>query len=261
LSLRVARPFLAALLLLLCVGIPARAELTQEGNLIVSFDGGIAPKFLPRTKPVPVAVRVAGDIRATKGTALPQLRTISVAINRSGRLYDKGIPTCRVKSIQPATEGNARQVCGDSIIGTGHVTLIVRIPSQAPFSVSARLLAFNGPTRDGHKLILAQVYADDPPGAFVLTFTVKRRDSLFGTAMSTTLPPAATGWAYLTHFDMTLDRQYRYRGKRRSYISASCAAPPGFPGALFPFAKATYGFDDGKKLTTTVLRSCRVKGS
>jgi hypothetical protein len=109
-------------------------------------------------------------------------------------------------------------------------------------------------------MILAQVYAKDPPGAFVLSFKVKRKDGAFGTVMSTSLPPSAQGWAYLTHFDMTLKRIYEYRGKRRSYISAACSAPAGFPGAVFPFAKASYGFDDGQKLTTTVVRSCHVSG-
>jgi hypothetical protein len=76
--------------------------------------------------------------------------------------------------------------------------------------------------------------------------------------MSTSLPASARGWAYLSHFDMTLDRQYRYRGKPRSYISAACAAPAGFPGAVFPLAKARYGFANGQTLKTTVVRSCRV---
>ena len=46
----------------------------------------------------------------------------------------------------------------------------VHIPSQPPFTVKAKLLAFNGPRKNGHKLILAQAYARKPPGAFILTF-------------------------------------------------------------------------------------------
>jgi len=76
--------------------------------------------------------------------------------------------------------------------------------------------------------------------------------------LSTTLPKMAQDWAYLTHFDMTLKRTYTYKGKRRSYVSAACRAPAGFPGAVFPFAKARYGFDDGRELKTTVVRSCKV---
>ena len=78
--------------------------------------------------------------------------------------------------------------------------------------------------------------------------------------MATRLPASAQGWAYLTHFDMTLDRRYRYRGRARSYVSAACAAPAGFPGAVFPLAKATYGFANGQRVSTTVVRSCRVGG-
>jgi hypothetical protein len=258
--MRGARALLIALGLLACLGVPAQAELSQEGSLIVAFDGGLSPTTLPRTVPAPVAVRVAGDVKATKDAPLPQLRTISVAINRAGRLYAGGLPTCEVKSIQPATEAEARQVCPQAIVGTGHVTVEARIPSQAPFSVKAKLLAFNGPKRNGHKLILAQVYAKAPPGAFVLAFTVRKQAGLFGTTMSTSLPPSAQGWAYLSHFDMTLKRRYRFHGRTRSYISAACSAPAGFPGAVFPFARATYGFDNGQSLTTTVVRSCRVAG-
>lgn len=238
----------------------AEAELSQDGNLIVAFDGDLAPTTLPRATNVPVAVSVAGDIKATQGAPLPQLRTISVAINSAGRLYDKGLPTCRVKSIQPATEAEARATCPRAIVGSGRVSVEVHIPTQAPFTVDAKLLAFNGPKRNGRKLILAQVYSKAPPGTFVLTFSATDRGGLFGTVLSTTLPKSAQAWAYLTHFDMTLERTYTYRGKRRSYVSAACRAPAGFPGAVFPFARARYGFDDGRELRTTVMRSCRVGG-
>jgi hypothetical protein len=253
------RTFAAATLagLLLCAA-GADAELTRQGNLITSFGAALTPKTLPRKRPVPVAVRVAGDFKTAGGAKLPQLRTISVAINRAGRLYDRGLPTCRLKAIQPATEVEAMALCHRALVGSGHVNIQVHIETQAPFIVGANLLAFNGPRRKGQKLILAQVYAEDPPGAFVLTFRLKRKPGLFGTVMSTTLPPSAQGWAYLTHFDMTLDRTYRYRGKVHSYVSAACAAPAGFPGAVFPLAKAIYGFGNGQKPRTTVVRSCRV---
>jgi hypothetical protein len=260
---RAARLLIAATALLLCLGIPARAERNGEGNLVVTFDGQLHPTRLPRQVPVPVAVRVAGDVRLAKegdSAGLPQLRTIAVAINRQGRLFDRGLPTCNLAEIQPASERVARRICGGAIVGSGHVTLQARIETQLPFLVKATLLAFNGPRKNGQKLILAQVYAQKPPGAFVLTFRVSHRPGLFGTVLTTGLPPGAQGWAFLTHFDMTLHRTYDYQGRRRSYVSAACDAPAGFGRALFPFARATYGFAGGQKLTTTVARSCRVAG-
>ncbi len=248
--------------LLLCAAIPARAEVRQEGDLVVSFEGGLSPTTLPRHTLAPVAVRVGGNVKSAAGNedALPQLRKISVAINRQGRLFDRGLPVCQVKTIQPAAEAAARKLCGGALVGSGHVAVQVRLPGQQPFTVKARLLAFNGPRQDGHKLIFAQAYADSPPGSFILTFRVGKRSGVFGTVLTTTLPKSALTWAYLTHFDMTLHRTYTYRGARRSYVSAACEAPAGFPVATFPFARTTYGFAGGRLLTISVARSCTARG-
>lgn len=250
---------LAVAAVALCLAGPAAAEVNQQGHLITTFDGGLSPTTLPRESVAPVAVQVGGSFKTNAHQPLPQLRTISVAINGAGELDDTGLPVCRVSAIQPATEGNARQLCHRSIIGNGHVTVDVHLENQIPFTVDANLLAFNGPTEHGHKLILAQVYAKNPPGAFVLTFKLKKQPGLFGTVMSTKLPHSAQSWAYLTSFEMTLHRQFRYHGKPHSFVSAACAAPAGFPGAVFPLAKANYGFAGGQHMKTTIVRSCRVK--
>jgi hypothetical protein len=246
---------------LVCLVGPAAAEVSQQGSLITTFDGKLAPNTLPRSEPAPVAITVAGDVRSSKRNGqIPQLQDISVAINRAGHLYDRGLPICHVTSIQPATESNAREVCGAAIVGHGSVTVETHVPTQPPFQVDATLLAFNGPVVHGQKEILAQVYAQEPPGAFVLTFKLNRRPGMFGTVMSTKLPPEARGWAYLTSFEMTLHRVYRYAGAMRSFVSAACSAPAGFPGAVFPFAKATYGFDNSQQVRTTIVRNCHVRG-
>lgn len=257
--MRARRSIFVVAALVACLAVPARAEVIQQGNLITSFDGQLTPRKLPRLEPAPISVKVAGDFKTTGGKPLPQLRTISVAINRAGKIYDAGLPSCPVATIQPATERVARALCHRSILGTGHVSLEVRLENQPAFPIDAKLLAFKGPAEHGEKVILAQVYAKNPPGAFVLTFRLKSAHGLFATVISTTLPRSAWGWAYLTHFEMTLHRRYRYRGKARSYASAACSAPAGFPGAVFPFAKARYGFANGQSLTTTVARSCRVR--
>lgn len=254
------RVILGTLLVAAACACTAQAELNQQGSLVVRFDGGLQPNRLPRHRPAPIAVTVGGDVKSTQPGRLPQLRRISVAINRSGRFYDRGLPICRVESIQPSTEAAARRICGEAIVGHGEVTVLARIENQQPFTVRAKLLAFNGPRRGGAKLILAQVYSQDPPGAFVLSFEMRKREGLYGTVMSATLPRKAWGWAYLTHFSMTLHRVYTDHGRRRSLLSAACAAPAGFPGAVFPFAKATYGFDNGQEVTTTIVRGCKVRG-
>lgn len=258
--MKAAKLIVVALGLALSLNLPAHAESDGDGDLLASFDGTLRPSTLPRATRAPVAVRVAGNFKSASGDDdhLPQLRTIAVAINRQGRLFDRGLPTCDVASIQPASERAARAICGGAIVGSGHIRLQARLPTQPIAEVKARLLAFNGPHRNGHKLILAQAYARNPPGAFVLVFRISRNEGVFGTVMKTTLPKSARQWAYLTHFDMTLRRTYAYRGRDRSYVSAACEAPPGFDSIVFPFARATYGFFDGRSLEIGVARECRV---
>lgn len=249
---------IAALALL--VTAPAWGVIRADGDLIVTFDGGLSPKRLPRHELAPVAVHVGGSFRTVSGDVenLPQLRQIVVAINRGGRLVDRGLPICTADQIDPSTEAHARAVCGDAIVGGGRVVVQARIPEQRPFYVHAHLLVFNGPRLNGQKQIYAEVYAPDPPGSFLLTFRVSRRPGTFGTVLSTTLPILSREWAYLTRFEMRLHRRYTYEGRRRSLVSASCAAPPGFRRATFPFALTTYSFANGQELSLSQSAICRV---
>lgn len=56
-----------------------------------------------------------------------------------------------------------------------------------------------------------------------------------------------------------LGREFTVGGEPRSYLSAGCPAPTGFPGASFPFAKASLGFA-GQTLSETLTRSCKARG-
>lgn len=253
---------LIALTLLVVVGVGgvARGEVEKEGNIIVSFDGGISPRALPRSGVAPVAVSVDSTFRASDGAdPPPQLREISIGINRAGKVFDRGLPACKVRKIQPATIRAARRICRRSIVGSGHVRVRVHLSNQQPFTFKGPLLVFHAKPAGGDRRLLAQVYGLRPPSAFVLTFKILKRKGTFGTVIRTTLPQGARKWAYVTHFDMRLRRTYMFRGKRRSYISAGCSAPPGFPGAVFPFARARFGFAGGKNVVTTLVRDCTVR--
>jgi hypothetical protein len=53
----------------------------------------------------------------------------------------------------------------------------------------------------------------------------------------------------------------RGRGEQvPSYLSAGCPAPKGFPGAVFPFAKASFAFAKQPSLNSTLTRSCGAEG-
>lgn len=250
---------LALLVTLAAAGI-ARAEKEKEGNLVVSFDGGISPQSLPREGTAPVAVNIDSTFQTTDGTdPPPQLREISIAINREGKMFNRGLPTCGIRKIQPSTTAAARKACGGAIVGTGHVRVRVNLPTQPPFTFKGPLLVFNAKPVGGKRRLLAQVYGTKPPSAFVLTFKILKQEGTFGTVIRTRLPSSASRWAYVTHFDMTLRRIYTYRGKQRSFVSASCGAPAGFPGAVYQFARGRFTFAGDRQVTSTLVRNCNVR--
>ena len=151
---------LAALLLVPVVGL-AGAEVTQRGTVRVTFDGELTPTTLPRTGTAPVKVAVGAKIAGTHGGAPPQLRSISIAINRNGRLSPKGLPVCSIDAIQPSTTADALRACRHSLIGEGSFSAKVLLPQQTPFPSSGKVYAFNG-TFQGKPAILAHVFGTEP---------------------------------------------------------------------------------------------------
>ncbi len=253
---------LIALVFLAALGVAgaAQGEVEQDGNLIVSVDGGITPRALPRTGLAPVAVKVESTFKSVDNSdPPPQLREISIGINRRGKIFDRGLPTCKVRRIQPTTIKAARRICGGAIVGSGHVEVRIHLMSQEPFTFKGPMLVFHAKRSGGDRRLLAQVYGKKPPSAFVLTFKIHKQQGEFGNLIKTTLPAPARKWAYVTHFDMKLRRTYTYEGEQHSYISAGCAAPEGFPGAVYPFARANFGFAGGNQVETTLIRDCKVR--
>jgi hypothetical protein len=239
----------------------ARAEIEKQGDVVVAFGGGISPKALPRTGVAPITVGIDSSFSSAEGAdPPPQLRTISIGINKGGKIFDRGLPTCRVRTIQPATIGAAKRICGGAIVGSGHVQVRVRLTNQPPFTFKGPMLVFHAKRAGGQRRLLAQVYGRKPPSAFVLTFNVlETNDNTFGTLIKTTLPKPARQWAYVTRFDMKLRRIYTYKGQKHSFISAGCPAPDGTGGALYDFARANFGFAEGTRVTKTLVRDCVVK--
>jgi hypothetical protein len=248
---------LAALLSLSAIGL-AQAETIQKGSVRIKLDGAITPTRLPRSTEAPVKVAVSTKITSANAKSPPQLTKLSIAINRYGHLDPTGLPICEVSDIQPSTTEKALEACPHSKVGEGHFSATVALSKKVAFPAAGKLVAFNG-TYKGKPAILAHVYGTDPlPTSFTLPFVITHSKGTFGTTLTATLP--ASEGNFVTGLDLTLSRQFTYRGKRRSYASASCPAPRGFPGANFPFAKASYSFAGGRKLSSTLTRSCRASG-
>jgi hypothetical protein len=238
----------------------AHAELTQRGDLFVSFSGGIAPTALPRHSRAPISVRVSGVVRTLSGERPPALRQIKIAINRDGHLDTRGLPVCRMRQIEASSNEQALLTCGSALVGGGSYLAKTAFPEQLAFPSDGRILAFNSVV-GGRQAILAHIYGTDPvPIVRIIVFYIQHVHGAYGTLLTGALPETINHYGYVKRLSLNLHRDYAYRGQRHSYISAACAAPPGFPRAIFPFAHASMSFADGRTLASTLTRSCKVKG-
>ena len=246
-------------LVIALVAAGASATVTQQGTLRVKFAGKLSPSRLPRTGLAPVAVSLSGDISTTDHSTPPQLQEITMAINRHGRLNPTGLPRCHFHQIQPASTGEARAACADSLVGTGSFQANVVLPDQSPFPSDGRVLAFNG-VLHGRPVIYAHIYGTKPvPISQLITFRIHRIEGTYRVVLAAELPRVAAAWGYVSGLSLNLRRTFRYRGQPRSYLSAGCPAPRGVNVASYPFARATFGFDDGRTLRSSLSRTCKVR--
>lgn len=239
----------------------AQAEITRKGKLQVKVSGKISPRALPRQGTAPISVLFSGAISTTDESSPPQLKQLRIEINRHGSLDYEGLPVCRASEIQPASSGRALAACRRSLVGQGRFWANIVLSGQEPYPTQGRLLVFNG-QRKGRPLLLGQIYASRPfATSFVIPFTVRKiKGGTYGTALTASLPQALGSWGYVTAIEMKLSRRYTYKGKSHSFISAGCPAPKGFPGAIFPLARTSFRFADGQKLSSSLTRSCGVRG-
>ncbi len=232
----------------------------QRRGVRVSFDGKLTPHALPRHGVAPVGIVVDAKIGATGGDDPPQLRRISIAINRNGRFTSEGLPACRLDQIQPSTTAGALAACRRSLVGEGNFSANVKLPEQSPFPSAGKVLAFNGRV-GGKPAILAHIYGTQPaPTSTVLPFVLGTAHGTYGTVLEASLPQATGSWGYVTGLRMNLRRRFTSHGEARSYLSAGCPAPAGFPSAAFPLARTSFAFSGGLTLVSVLNRTCRAHG-
>lgn len=225
----------------------------------VSLDAGISPNALPRKDRVPVQLHINTTLGSNDGKIPPKVRSLEIAFNRSGKIHDRGLPTCAVSKLEALTAAAALQACRSALVGRGTISGTIEFPDREPFSATGTVNAFNGRS-GGRDAILMQVEVAQPAHvAFVLPLVPSRAPGQFATRFTAEIPAVAGGFGTLTGLDLTMGRQYRFRGKRHSFLSANCPAPPGLPGGVFPLAQANYHLETGGTLSQTALGQCRAK--
>jgi hypothetical protein len=237
----------------------AQGEVRQINGLRVSFNGDFTPNALPRDRAVPVTLSIDGRISTTDGSHPPSLRRFELEFNRAGRISTIGLPTCNGPQLQSTTTAEALEQCRPALVGRGRFAADVTA-SDNPVPASGRILVFNT-ERHGKPALLLHLYGTVPIHVtIVLPLDIKRpAEGQFGTRMVTPVPKLAGGIAAITDLSLDIGRTYSYRGGRLGYVNASCAAPVGFAGAPFTFARANFRFTDDRMLSIALSRHCEVR--
>jgi hypothetical protein len=252
------------ILLLALVGTAAlatgvRAERSQVENLIVSLNGGIDPRLLPRDHLSPVGVELSAGIRTADGAPIPRVKEIRLELAWRGALDTKGLPVCPKKKINDADVAGALERCGPALVGHGGLSARIFLPGQTPFGLHSRLLAFNGKTQRGLPAVWVLAYSADPPVAVVLPFHVRHQKGSFHTVLVSVVPRSVGPWPHFANFHMAVSRRFTYKGRHRSYLVASCPLPRGFTAGFLSFARATFLLEDAPTLSVETVRSCRAR--
>lgn len=239
----------------------ASAEIAQSGNVRVTVEGKLSPRTLPRQGLAPVRVSVGSKIGTTDNSQPPRLRQLRLEINRHGQIETNGLPICLRRKIQTATTGRALSACRRALVGQGSFEADVSLATQEPYAAKARLLVFNSRTKKGKPVLLGHIYSARPfATSFLIVFKIARKArGTYGTVLNSVLPRTLGSWGVVTGIRMNFSRRYGSGGQRRSFLSAGCPAPKGVRRVVFPLARTSFRFEGGRRVKSTVLRSCRAR--
>lgn len=197
--------------------------LVEVNGLVLRADGGFQPQSLPRRSYAPIDFEGHVDLSAKGGGEPSALQQALIDFDRDGRLQVAGLPTCTPESIATASSEEARRVCRGAVVGTGHIGVIVALPS-GPVHTAAPLTIFNGPRLEGNPTaILHAQFTVPATQTYAIVVPIERIPGPFRYRVRLNVPPLAGGLGAITHIDVRVGRRYRAGGKSRSYISARCS--------------------------------------
>ena len=243
--------------LTLVVGLTAFAKphVIRAGNLFLTDDGGIFPSRLPRHSQTPISARIKAAIGTVDGSHPPAVRTLNIDFDKSIQVNAKGLPACSKGKLVAMTTVGAKRACPDAIVGSGEGEVEVAFPDQKPFSATGPIVLFNGGVRGGTTLLFGHAYVAVPtPTAVIATVEITRiHRGHYGIHTVTQVPAIAGGAGSVTNFKLAIDRKFTYKGKRRSYLTASC------PTGRY-FTEGNILFSDDTVLKGVHVLPCTPKG-
>lgn len=245
----------AGIALLVVASALAKPHVIRSGDLFLKDNGGIFPSKLPKHSQVPISARIDAEIGTTDDTHPPAVKTLNIDFDKSIQVNARGLPACRESQLVARSTAAAKRACPEAIVGSGEGEVEVAFPEQAPFDATGPIILFNGGVHGGTTHLLVHTYVDVPaPTAVVATVEITRiHRGHYGIHTVSQIPTIAGGSGSVIRFKLTIGRKFTYRGKRESYLTASC------PTGLY-YTEGNILFADGKALQGTHILPCTPMG-
>jgi hypothetical protein len=232
----------------------AKREIVRVGNLFLADNGGISPSKLPRNEQAPISAYVHGEIGTTDGSHPPAVKTVTVDFDKTIQVNAKGLPVCAAGRLESRPTAAVKKACPDSIVGSGEGEVEVAFPEQKPFTARGPIVLFNGGVHGRTTLLLIHTYVAVPvPTAVIVTVKLTRINrGHYGIHAVAQIPSIAGGAGSATEFKITVNRKFTYRGKKESYLTASCPT-----GSYYTEGEVV--FSDGKTMGLRHVLPCTPK--
>ena len=170
------------------------------------------------------------------------------------RFTTRGLPRCQPSQINGVSTEAAKAACGRAQVGAGQAKVAIGGQADNPNAIlGATVTAFNGPPRNGNPVILLHSRTDPPLNSTVVLVGVLKglgRAGDYGNVLDVTIPPLPGNTA-ITRFQVKVQKAFRFRGKRRNYVSARCADR----NRLLNY-KGTFTFDGSPSKTAFDTQAC-----
>lgn len=212
------------LALLTAAGAFAKPHVIRAGNLFLRDNGGITPSRLPRHTQTPISAHIDATIGTSDGSHPPAVQNLDIDFDKSIRVNARGIPTCRKGQLEARTTADAKGACPEAIVGSGEGEVEVEFAESKPFSAKGPIVLFNGGVSGGTTLLFVHTYVDVPvPTAVIAKVEISRINrGHYGLHTVSQIPLIANGAGSVTRFKIGIDRRFTYKGKKASYLTASC---------------------------------------
>lgn len=226
---------------------PVTVRVREEPGLTPTV--GFSPKALSKRSFTPIRAFISQAVPAFPHP--PAEREMLIELDRNLMVQTRGLPACHPRLQTGLT---IEESCPGASVGSGEETVQIAFPESTPINVSGRLKVLNGGERDGAiTMWLYGSFSELLKGSVVTKVVFSRiHDGRFGWLADATLPQLAGGDGSIIDLNLRIGRQYAYKGRRASVLSAKCT-----DGELRTHLQSR--FEDGTSAEAEVVRVCTPK--